>query len=96
MGIWVVEVNAFELDRAIIVDSVTERPIPLPMFRNVNEAYGYMDFAAANGFDDVRGLGPYTLNALYDRWIAAGSPVAVDEDDGDGAETEPETEGVRS
>jgi|SRR6185312_4903332 len=72
MGIWVLE---GEMDGsregAALVDSVTMRPLWLPVFDGVEAAEDFLAFSRREGVRDLRTLGPQEADALHTRWLEA-------------------------
>ena len=74
MAIWIVEGGTDDegLDtRALLLDSVTERPLNLPAFQDREEAETFLVFAVGEGVSDVRRLDDGPLDELHTRWAKA-------------------------
>jgi hypothetical protein len=71
MAIWIVEGSTDDegLDtRALLLDSVTERPLHLPAFQDREQAETFLAFATGEGVSDVRRLEDGPLDDLHTRW----------------------------
>jgi hypothetical protein len=86
--IWNCEFTIGLMTRAVLIDSVTERPLPLPCFEDEFAAGGFLAYAAACGISDVRALNGAELEALHGRWCDEGA-YRLDEDEDDQAEGSP-------
>jgi hypothetical protein len=86
MGIVVLSGDMDGLDRAVLMDSVTERPLALPSFEGAEDAENFLGFAMTRSRVDIRALSADALDGLHDAWIeqvAADAKVRYDvEDDG--------------
>ena len=92
MGLWTVDAEELG-DKVFLLDSVTMKPLSVPLFESLSEAEGFLRFAAEQGIDDVRRCSPDSLDRLHDAWHAAGRPTwdpddEEDEDDADVIEAE--------
>lgn len=56
-------------ERAILMNSVTEKPLLVPGFRNEDEAEDFVSFTELAGFPNVCALGADTLDRLHAMWI---------------------------
>ncbi len=72
MGVWILSGDVGHMERAVLVDSVTETPLTLPCFEDEEDAELFLEFAAERGVKDVRALDPYALDTLHDKWIKDG------------------------
>jgi hypothetical protein len=70
MGIWILEGDVGGNDpRAVLLDSVTERPLNVPSFGSREQAQSFLDFADSRGVIDVRRLDDEELDTLHTRWV---------------------------
>jgi hypothetical protein len=56
-------------ERAILVDSVTERPLALPMFECAADAEGFLRWFLAEGHGDPRGATFAVLDLAHTLWV---------------------------
>lgn len=72
MGIWTLtgEVDGGPLERAILIDSVTERPLALPAFDCRDDADAFVAWLSAESGSDPRALSAAVLDAWHTRWIS--------------------------
>lgn len=68
--IWLGTVDFGSFERVVLADSVTERPLNLPLFHDEAEATSFMRFVYGLDYGDLRGLGDGTLNRLHTAWLA--------------------------
>ena len=75
MGIWIGVADFGGLERAVIADSVTERPLALPMFGSTRQAESFLYFAERRGIRDVRAVDSELLDQLHSDWLKATGEV---------------------
>ena len=68
--IWIGQFTIGALSKAVLVDSVTEMPIALPLFETVAEAEAFVNWAEAEGVK-VRDIpfAAHTLDVLHSLWV---------------------------
>lgn len=74
--------------RAFLACTTDGKPLPIPIFRSIEHAEGFLEFARGLHFDDVRRLTADALEELHTTWIKSGQPTAKDEDEGSDEEIE--------
>lgn len=74
MGIWIGTVTVEHREGAVLFDSVTMRPIGLPLFDSEEEADTFLAYAYSLEFDDVRAMSQESLDRLHTEWCRAGKP----------------------
>lgn len=84
MGVWTAEVHVEGRAGALLLDSVTMRPIDLPLFDDVEQAERFLGWAHDQGAPDVRALHPEVLDALHRMWRELEMPGPMAEDDLEG------------
>lgn len=78
MGIWILEGDVGGNDpRAVLLDSVTERPLNVPAFGDREEAQAFLDYADSQGVTDVRRLDDDELDRLHTRWVVQRVPESL-------------------
>jgi hypothetical protein len=82
MAIWNCELTVGRMTRAVLIDSVTERPLNLPAFDDKYAAERFLAYAHERGCRDVRALTGAELEALHAGWRDAGERDDEDEKDG--------------
>ncbi len=68
MTIWVLAGDVDGMERAVLVDSVTERPFNLPAFESSEAAECFLDFVATRVADVLR-VNSAVLDALHTAWL---------------------------
>lgn len=85
MSIWTGTVDFGGIERAIIIDSVTERPLAVPAFSDEDDAMRFLLFCEEMDVGDVRSLGADSLHKLWVAWHAAREELRVREQEEAGA-----------
>lgn len=68
--IWIGEFAIGSMVRAVLVDSVTEKPLPLPCFESTEQAEGFMSWAEDEGVTVGQiPFATHTLDALHSLWV---------------------------
>ena len=71
MGTWILAGDVGGMERAVLVDSATERPINLSAFEDSEAAESFLAFAERRGVgDDLRRLSAVLLDELHAAWSA--------------------------
>lgn len=68
MGTYICNVDYVGRQRAVICDSVTEVPLPMPLFEDDLEAEDFLFYAESAGFE-VRRMSPDSLTRLRAEWL---------------------------
>jgi len=81
MGVWILEGDVGHMTRAVLVNSETERPLPMEAFSDAEEAHLFLRYADLT-HADVLTMTPEALEELQDEWRA------LPQDGADGLTTE--------
>jgi len=84
MGLWtcVIDEDSDAAGCALLLDSVTMRPLALPLFRSERDAESFERYAAEQDYPELRSLSAYALDRLHTAWLAARAVDAEEARDG--------------
>jgi hypothetical protein len=82
MGTWSATVECDGTEYGLLFDSVTMRPLALPLFHGgIDEAEAFERFALRSGVPDLRALSAAELEGLFARFVVEGPGEDEDEEE---------------